>query len=625
MDTLARVQRRLERERRARREAEAIAERSTRELYDRQQELALLESVAAGANAARTTEQAFSTALEQLCVHLDWPVGQAWVQGADGGTLQVAAGGYCRDRALHGTFLSASTHLRFGPGDGVIGAVLRGAEPAWIRDIVEDPGYRRVSAARAAGLHGAVAFPVVVDDQVAAVLECLSTNVVEPDSQLLRILAQISEHLARVVERVATEQSLRFEANHDTLTGLPNRHRFLQLVGQRLGQESPVPSSTAVAVLGLDRFREVNDTLGHAPGDELLRSVAARLSDALPAGETIARLGGDEFGLVLTGPDRAAVEHAARQARSALAVPFFTAGVQVHVDASIGLAVSPAAGGDADTLMRQAGVALNEAKAGRGGLVVYEPARDQHSSDRLGLAAALRCALDGDQLAVHYQPKIDVAAPSTVLGAEALIRWTHPERGTVSPGEFIPLAESTGLIRPLTTLVLRTVIDQLKAWTEQGLHLPVAVNISASSLRDLDFPQQVITFLDAAGVPARLLELEVTESSMLQDPAVAERSLRSLSDAGITISIDDFGTGYSSMAQLKQLPVNKLKIDRGFVGTMTVDARDGVLVRSTIQLAHNLDLRVVAEGVEDLETLYMLDAMGCDEAQGYLFLPAAPA
>jgi diguanylate cyclase (GGDEF)-like protein len=442
----------------------------------------------------------------------------------------------------------------------------------------------------------------------------------------VRVLEQAGRQLARVFDRARTEAQLLHQASHDSLTELPNRVLFNDRLDQALAYARRQDSSrTAVLLLDLDRFKEVNDTLGHHQGDGLLREVGERLRGTLREADTIARLGGDEFALILPlVDDEAAAVRAAERLRAALAEPISLDGVQVQVDASIGIALYPDHGEDRETLVRQADVGMYEAKRTHAGHMVYAAEHDPYSPRRLGMVAALRAALEAGQLILHYQPKISVGT-GEVRGVEALVRWPDPERGLVPPAEFIPIAESTGLIKPLTVFVLRAALTQARLWLDGGLEVPVAVNLAARSLLDAGFPDQVAQLLEEAQVAPELLELEVTETMMLEDPKRSLEVLTRLDAMGIALSIDDFGTGYSSLAQLKRLPVRSLKIDRGFVGSMCSDERDAFIVRSSIQLGHNLGLTVVGEGVEDSSTLVALGLLGCDNAQGYLIKRPCPA
>jgi diguanylate cyclase (GGDEF)-like protein len=406
------------------------------------------------------------------------------------------------------------------------------------------------------------------------------------------------------------------QALHDGLTGLPNRTLLRDRTDQaiHLADRELVPA--ALLLIDLDRFKEVNDTLGHHYGDQLLVQVGRRLRTTLREVDTVARLGGDEFAVLL--PRIVTAEGAttvARKLQAALEEPFLLEDLALDVEASIGVAIYPRHGNDTDELLQHADIAMYVAKDTHAGFVLFDPKLDQHSPGRLALLGELRRAIDR-QLVLHYQPKVD-AHTGRMLGVEALVRWEHPDHGLLSPGEFVPLAERTGLIGPLTHYVLDAALRQCRTWVQTGHELSVAVNVSARSLLDLGFPDQVAALLARWQVPARLLVVEITESTIMADPTHAKEVLGRLDAMGVQVSIDDFGTGYSSMANLKNLPVHELKVDRSFVSQMASSSRDEVIVRSTIDLGRNLGLRVVAEGVEDEATWRALDALGCDAIQGY--------
>jgi diguanylate cyclase len=413
------------------------------------------------------------------------------------------------------------------------------------------------------------------------------------------------------------QRRIRQQALSDALTGLPNRTLLLDRTAQAIRQADRELVPAALLLLDLDRFKEVNDTLGHHCGDQLLVQVGQRLRAALRSVDTVARLGGDEFAVLLprisTGEGVVTV---ANKLHAALEEPFTLEGLALDVEASIGLALYPEHGNDPDELLQRADIAMYVAKQTHAGFVLFDPKQDQHSPRRLALLGELRRAIEGRQLLLHYQPKID-AHSGQVLGVEALVRWQHPTHGLVPPGEFIPLAERTGLIGPLTHYVMDAALHQCRDWRQAGHELAVAVNVSARRLLDLAFPDEVGGLLARWEVPARLLVVEITESAIMADPEHAMQILGRLNQMGVGLSIDDFGTGYSSMAYLKSLPVHELKVDRSFVSQMTSNSSDAVIVRSTVDLGRNLGLRVVAEGVEDQTTLEALDALGCDAVQGY--------
>src|SRR6266508_2170354 len=422
-----------------------------------------------------------------------------------------------------------------------------------------------------------------------------------------------------------TTKRFAYQALHDPLTALPNRTLLRDRTGQAIRQADRELVPAALLLLDLDRFKEVNDTLGHHYGDPLLVQVGQRLQAALRAVDTVARLGGDEFAVLLprieTSEGAVAV---ARKLQAALEEPFLLEGLSLDVEASIGLAIYPEHGNDPEELLQHADIAMYAAKETHAGFMLFDPSLDQHSPRKLALLAELRRAIEHDQLVLHYQPKID-AHTGQILGVEALVRWQHPTHGLIPPVEFIPLAERTGLIGPLTNYVLDAALHQCRAWRQAGHELSVAVNVSARRLLDLEIPDEVAGLLARWEVPARLLVVEITESTIMTDPEHALQILGRLNQMGVQLSIDDFGTGYSSMAYLKELPVHELKVDRSFVSQMISNTSGAVIVRSTVDLGRNLGLRVVAEGVEDQATRQELDAMGCDAIQGFYVSRPVPA
>ena len=420
-------------------------------------------------------------------------------------------------------------------------------------------------------------------------------------SKKLRKRAEEQEHLAL----------------HDDLTGLANRALFRDRVTQAIRVAEREQQTIAILLMDLNRFKEINDTLGHHHGDIVLQETARRLETTLRETDTIARLGGDEFAMVLPHvPDPAAVVHVADKITAALRVPFIVQGLTLDVGASIGVAFFPGHGRDVDTLIQRADVAMYLAKTAQTTHEIYAVEKDNYSPSRLALVGELRNAIDHNEFIVHYQPKVDLQT-GTVQGVEALLRWDHPLRSLIPPDEFIPLAEHTGLIESLTTFVLNEALQQVAKWRDQGIHLKVAVNLSTRSLLNSDFPEEVSRALKKWHVPPSSLQLEITEHTILTDPARAAGILGTLSSMGVELSIDDFGTGYSSFVQLRRLPLTELKIDKSFVMNMQVDDNDAVIVRSLIELGRNLGLQVVAEGVENERVSNELTDLGCDLAQGF--------
>ncbi len=412
--------------------------------------------------------------------------------------------------------------------------------------------------------------------------------------------------LFRIVSRAS--RALRHQAVHDALTGLPNRTLLQRRAERALRGDDPA----AMLLIDLDRFKEVNDTLGHDYGDALLIEVSERLQAVLRRGDTLARLGGDEFAVLVAGaPDRAAVIDVATRLQDALRRPFALRDVAVELEASIGVALYPEHGTTVGRLLQRADVAMYDAKRGGHGVTTYTAERDPYSADRLGLLAELRGAIERDELVLHYQPKICLAT-GELTGVEALVRWQHPTRGLLGPDAFVPLAARTGVVADLT----RWVVDRALADC-RTLDLPVAVNLAAANIVDVTLPAAIGAALERHGVPAGRLVCEISEHTVMADPVRAAAVLGGLRELGVGLSLDDFGTGHSSLSYLKRLPLDEVKIDRSFVAGMTEDENDAVIVRSTIDLARNLGLRVVAEGVETGEIMDALAELRCDVAQGY--------
>lgn len=433
-------------------------------------------------------------------------------------------------------------------------------------------------------------------------------------------LAALGRSFERMRKGIAErEATIRHQANHDSLTGLPNRRRAIALIDETIAnhQMSDKAVHCAVLVIDINRFKQINDSLGHQFGDEVLVEIARRLCAATDPNGLAVRLGGDEFLVVLTRIDPAHIRSRAGAVLQALREPLRVRGVDVNLDASIGVATAPTDGDGAEALLRRADIAMYDAKDDNAGVASYRHGREQKYLRRLALMSDLRGALERDQFHLVYQPKIDLATQQ-VVHAEALLRWQHPELGAISPEEFIPLAEHSGSMHDLTHFVLSAALAENARWREQGLDLAIAVNVSALDLMDPGLVDCVEDDLAKYRVPATRLILEVTESALMRDIDLALRVLRRMNALGVQLAIDDYGTGYSSLAQLKRLPVSELKIDKSFVSGLEAGSDDQAIVRSTIDLGHNLGLRVVAEGVESATALAMLHELGCDMAQGYL-------
>jgi len=440
-----------------------------------------------------------------------------------------------------------------------------------------------------------------------------------------RFFEALATHASVALENERLITRLRQEALQDTLTGLANRTAFHHRVAEAIAAARDSGRLLAVMIMDLDRFKEVNDTLGHHNGDLLLQEIGVRLTTSLGASTTICRLGGDEFAILVPAIiDEWDAVQTASQVQGALDRPFSLDDLSLDVSASIGVAIFPDHGDDPETLLQRADVAMYAAKASTRSIETYAAERDQYSPRRLALIGELRRAIETDELALYFQPKADLRS-GVIIGVEALLRWHHPQHGLLPPDEFVPLAEHTGLIRPLTQWVLRGALQQCAAWQHAGLDLTMAVNISARNLLDPDLPEDVSRLLAQTGVDASMLVLEITESSVMSDPARTIGLLQRLAGMGVAISVDDFGTGYSSLSYLSRLPVHEVKIDKSFVLDMLRDRNDAVIVQTIVDLGANLGLRVVAEGVEDATTWERLNELGCDVAQGYHLSRPVPA
>ncbi|MDA0191128.1 MAG: EAL domain-containing protein, partial [Proteobacteria bacterium] len=433
-----------------------------------------------------------------------------------------------------------------------------------------------------------------------------------------------------ITERKSSEERIHYLAHHDVLTGLPNRFTLGARLDQALVDARRHQWEVAVLFVDLDRFKIINDTLGHHIGDRLLIEVARRFSAVVRESDIVARLGGDEFVIVL--PDLAGHADAATVAGkiiASLAVPVRIDDHELHTSPSIGISLFPTDGSDSDTILRNADTAMYHAKSlGRNNFQFYAEEMNRSTRERLDIERRLRQALARDEFELHYQPQFDTRA-HRIAGVEALLRWNAGTGIPLGPDRFIPIAEESGLIVTLGEWVLRTACRQMKQWIDAGLPpLRVAVNVSPRQLHRQNFPEQVAAALAESGLPAHLLELEITESAVMEEPEEARAILVRLKEMGITLAIDDFGTGYSSLAYLKRFPIDHLKIDRSFVTDIERDANDAAIVVSIIALARSLGLKTIAEGVESDAQLALLREHGCDELQGYLFsrpLPAAAA
>ncbi|HEV2891373.1 MAG TPA: EAL domain-containing protein [Frankiaceae bacterium] len=490
-----------------------------------------------------------------------------------------------------------------------------------VRSYLRRVGHREMLLAPLPGEHGALGVLVVCDRTAASVRGFSDDD--------LRLLETMATHGGSELANARLVDRLRHDASHDALTGLRNRSVLPEAVARLVTPAAENGTCAgAVVLLDLDDFKQVNDALGHHVGDLLLQHVGTRLHRTAPAGAAVCRLGGDEFALVLAGDDPRALLERAAMLKDELARPVDLGPVTVSSFASIGVSFVGPHGVSAPVLLQRADVAMYAAKRTNRGVVAFDNAIDSVRPERLGLAADLRALLDGDRergtLVVHYQPQ--VAVSGAVVSVEALVRWEHPVLGLVSPDDFVPVAESTGLAGPLTDAVLRRALADLRRFDAAGHGgMSVSVNLSARSLHEPSLVEEVTAALVEHGIAPGRLTLELTESSIVSDPVRASELLGELSLRGVRISVDDFGTGFSSLSHLARLPVSEVKVDKSFVQRMRTDPRDAAIVRSVVRLAAELDLVAVGEGVEDVETARDLNALGCDLLQGYLFSRPVPA
>jgi diguanylate cyclase (GGDEF)-like protein len=637
----ARLERRLRREVAARLEAEAIAERGLRDLFQRQQEIALLESIAVAANEANGVNDAMQRALDVVCRYANWPLGHLWLVAERQGerrfdSTSIWHDSLSRDGDGPVRELRRLTEAKaFALGVGLPGMVVASAAPVWV-DVgnATEAEFPRLADIVRAGFASLFAFPVMIGAEVVAVLEFFSLERQAPAESLLRLMAQIGTQLGRVIERRRAEDKLVHDALHDPLTQLGNRKLFLDRLQHLLQRAQRAPDSHfAVLFVDLDRFKSINDGLGHQSGDQLIIGTADRLSSclrqtdlvvrdaALADQHLVARLGGDEFVILLDrigSAERAIV--VAERIMQVLAEPFEVAGQRVFVTASVGIALSASGYTDVEDILRDADIAMYHAKqTGRARWVMFDQTMQLAAVRRLQLEADLRGALAQDELFLHYQPIVS-PRDGRVSGFEALLRWRHPAHGLVPPNEFIPVAEEIGLIEPIGAWVLEQACRQLRAWQrDHDPRLDMSVNVSAVQFTGGDLLGVVRRVLQETGIAPASLKLELTESAVMADAEHALSIFAQLKALGVRVSLDDFGTGYSSLSYLRRLPIDTLKIDRSFVSQLDRFDDKRQIVEVVMMLARALDLDVVAEGVETDAELQLLRDMGSDFVQGYFY------
>ncbi len=572
-----------------------------------------------------TLHGAIPRILKIMCEALGWKYGARWAP-VKGRSLPERTDYWS---ASEPEFDSRDADLWLRLDDAESGGLLRRAwthkTASWITDLYSEETFRRKASAKKLGWKSAYAFPVLFNNKVTSVLEFFGPAQDEPDEKLLRTISTISSQIGQFIQRKEAEDKLAFLARFDTITGLPNRFLITDRLRQLISQAQRNKWAIGVLFVDLDRFKIVNDTHGHAAGDQLLQEVAKRLKQSVRDVDSVGRLSGDEFAVLLsnlTKQDDAAL--VAQKIISALAVPFEIDGQQSYISASVGIALYPGDNSDAEILLKNADTAMYRAKElGRNGYQFYVPQMDQRLIHHKKLDAQLHVALEREEFLLHYQPKVSLAT-GAITGFEALLRWQH-EGKLVPPSEFIPIMEETGLIVPVGEWVLGRVCEQINRWKQGGIPpVPVAVNLSMRQFQRKNLANLIGDLLGRSRIDPPLLKLELTETLLMSDAEESIAMLHQLNSLGAHLSVDDFGTGYSSLAYLKRFPLNELKIDRAFIRDATTDPDDAAIALAIINLAHSLKLNVVAEGVETLGQLEFLKQHNCDEIQGYYFARPMP-
>ena len=589
----------------------------------------LLYIIATSANEASSLEEALKNCVDVICRHTGWSVGHVYLTSKETGEARMIPTNiwYFDNPPDFKEFrhLTEKTILR--PGEGLPGRVLESGAPLWIvlpGSVTEFP---RGTCAEAAGIKTCFAFPILVQQEVVSVLEFFCKEKIEMDAAVLEAMAHIGSQLGRVVERKRAREQLNYIATHDPLTQIPNRVLFSDRLVCAITQAKRNEKLIAVMFVDLDQFKRINDNLGHTQGDQVIKESAQRLRGCVRSCDTVSRWGGDEFALIFENIGRTKdVKKLCQKILEVLSKPFDVGGQECYITASVGVSLFPYDGENEETLLRHADTAMFRAKeGGRNSFQFFSQEMSAESSDKLVLENQLRHALERNEFILYYQPLVDVQTEQ-ILGVEALIRWNHPNLGMIPPGKFIPLAEETGLIVPIGEWVLRTACAQNKAWQDMGLPpIRVAANLSAVQFRQSGIVKKIASILKETDLSPRYFEIELTESSLMNNKEETVASLKSLHDMGIHISIDDFGTGYSSLSYIKRFPIDTLKIDRSFVIEMTTNPDDAAFARAIIAMAKSLKLKVIAEAVETADQLAFLKTNFCDEFQGFYFSPAVPS
>ena len=577
---------------------------------------------------AATLGEAMSGVLETICRNLGWHYGARWHWDAAAGVLQRAESWATTTPEIQ-EFDRAIAQIEVEPrsdGDGLASRAFWARKPVWIADLAASDSFRRRGLTMQAGLHAGIAFPLMRGTQVLGVMEFFHRDAGEPNPVLVNVAEAIGSEVGQYIVRNQAEEAVKFMAMHDPLTRLPNRAMFSERLGGAIAQAERHGRTLAVLFIDLDKFKLINDTLGHEAGDFVLGEAARRLTENLRGGDTVARLGGDEFVVLLEEVvDPVYVGGVCQKLIEALAAPFTIAGEEYRVTASIGVSSYPDDGSDPESLLKNADAAMYRAKEkGRNAFEFYSAQLSTGAIERLGLEAGLRRALERDELVLYYQPQIETCT-GRIVGMEALVRWRHPQLGVLPPARFIRLAEENGLIVPLGDWVVHTACKAHREWQAKRVApARIAVNLSPRQFLHAGLVKDTLKVLEQSGCKPSYLEFEITESIVMHDPAGAAAVIDELKESGVRIAMDDFGTGYSSLAHLKRFPIDTLKIDRSFISDLPGDPGNMAITDAIITMARTLHLTVIAEGVETRPQFDFLRRLGCDEVQGFYFSEPVP-
>ncbi len=576
---------------------------------------------------SETLAEAIPKIVQTICETLNWDCGARWSMDERKKAVACVETWSIPEKPFT-DFIAEVREMTFQPTHrGLVRQVWMSGTPHWIPDVSRDEGFQRAQLAAKAGLHGAFAFPILAGNVTLAVLEFFSREIRNPDPSLLQMVRIIGSQIGQFMARKQAEENLLYVATHDTLTGLPNRYMFNQRFAHALNNAQRYRKTMALLFLDLDRFKFINDTLGHPFGDRLLQEAAARLRMCLRESDTIARFGGDEFvALIEDFSEPGDVISVAQKILHALRWPFMLQGETCHLSASIGISLYPNDGADFANLLKNADIATYRAKEqGKNNYLFYSGEMNDHLSARIAKETRLQGALERNEFILHYEPKVEINT-GRITGMEALIRWQHPDLGLLPPVEFIGHAEDSGLIVPIGAWVLRIACAHNQTLQSRvATPLTVSVNLSARQFEDKHLLREIERALSESSLKPNCLELEITESMVMRDTKSSKKILDGIKSMGIRLAIDDFGTGYSSLASIKRFPFDCIKIDRSFIKDIPQDPDDVAITQAIIAMAHSLRLKVIAEGVETQEQLDFLSEHGCHEFQGYFFRRPQPA